>query len=88
MPEPQVFFPTFTLDKLWKNGIFIDVKNNYWDDPSGPNDYSGADGLQNRRGKGIILGDGYDYKPFIGGSNEPIQDDIHIKTEVLSSTAN
>ncbi len=76
-------FSTYSLDKFWRNGIFINVKNNYWADPSGPNDYSGADGLQNRRGQGVTLVDGFDYMPFIGGTSEPLDDAIHIQTEVI-----
>ncbi len=52
----------------WQNGIFVNAKNNFWGDPTGPRDNSNADGLHNPRGKGLQIGDGIDYLPFIGGT--------------------
>jgi hypothetical protein len=63
---------------LWQNGTFVYAVNNFWGDPTGPLDASNADGLYNPRGKGITIGDGIQYQPFIGGAPPPPQDTVHI----------
>lgn len=65
-------------EQLWKNGQFVKAENNFWGHPTGPLDNSNADGLSNPRGKGLKMGDGIDYMPFIGGSSPPLEDDIRI----------
>jgi len=60
---------TISVDpKLWQEGHFIEARNNYWGDPTGPSDNSAADGLFNQRGKGYRVSDGIDYVPFTGGT--------------------
>ncbi|HYF46340.1 MAG TPA: hypothetical protein VD926_09035, partial [Acidimicrobiales bacterium] len=66
----------------YTRGLFVNAEHNYWGDPSGPLDRSRADGLYNPRGKGIVVADGVDYVPFIGGQ-AVYTDDVHI---VVSAT--
>jgi len=69
--------------KYWSNNIFVDARNNYWGDPTGPKDLSSADGLYNPRGKGSVLGNGINYIPFIGGTEANIKDNIFISAETI-----
>lgn len=66
-----------TFGGRYTQGVYVNAENNWWGDPSGPLDRSNADGLQNSRGKGIVVGDGVDYVPFVGGG-AVYTDDIHI----------
>jgi hypothetical protein len=61
-----------------RKGVMINAEDNYWGDPSGPLDNSNADGLYNPRGKGLRIGDGIDYRPFIGGTEAERKDYIRI----------
>ncbi|MGE5379229.1 MAG: T9SS type A sorting domain-containing protein, partial [Candidatus Aminicenantes bacterium] len=70
-----------TARKYWSHGTYIDAQHNFWGDASGPEDKSNKDGLYNPFGKGIRVGDGVDYRNFIGGSQEVIPDAIRISTK-------
>ncbi len=62
--------------KFWGNGVYVNAEHNYWGDPTGPHDNSDRDGLYNPNGRGIGIGNGIDYKPFIGGSVPPVTDAV------------
>jgi hypothetical protein len=68
------------LQPFWSKGMFVNAENNYWSHPSGPRDDSDADGLHNPypRGQGIVVHDGIDYVPFIGGSPPSPKNEISI----------
>jgi hypothetical protein len=77
-PLPGTFTVLGPPESIWKKGITVNAKNNYWGDPTGPYDFSDADGLFNERGRGIDLRDGIDYVPFIGGTTPPEKDVVYI----------
>ena len=77
-------------ERFWKNGMTLNAENNYWGDASGPYDPSAKDTLVDRRlynprGRGIRLGDGIDYVPFIGGTVKAPED--YLRITVSSSPA-
>ena len=69
------------------NNVLIDMKNNYWGDPSGPLDNTTSDGRSNPRGRGLkVLSNTIDYVPFIGGA-APSQRDVVRLTVSSPSTS-
>ena len=69
-------------DTIFKREVFLDAEHNWWGDASGPldstiQDVFGYDPFYNPLGKGIKIGQGIDYAPFIGNSPEP-RDSIEI----------
>jgi hypothetical protein len=76
--KATVTYPASSLDDLWHQGKYIDARDNYWGDPSGPFDNKDADGLYNLRGTGLEILQGISYIPFRGGTSEPPKNAIDI----------
>ncbi len=77
--------PTFNIGQgllYWRQGVYIDMKNNYWGDPSGPLHTTG-----NPRGRGLTVGGNrIDYVPFIGGALPPQRDFVRLTVSSPSTS--
>ncbi len=67
--------------------VLINMKNNYWGDPSGPFDTTASDGRSNPRGRGLkVISNNIDYVPFIGGAVPPQRDFVRLTVSSPSTS--